>query len=85
MKQNSKSPAGTNVQQSDAVEASSVCPTCTKPLVVRSPKGDIMLDGLIRKIQHSKLVLSEKSLLSIRQPSEFLIEIAPLSQDTIPS
>jgi len=35
MKQNSKSQAGTKVQQSDAVEASSVCPTCTKPLVVR--------------------------------------------------
>ena len=33
MKQNSKSPAGTKVQQSDAVEASSVSPTCTKPLV----------------------------------------------------
>ncbi len=35
--QNSKSQAGTEVQQSDAVEASSVSPTCTKPLVVRSP------------------------------------------------
>jgi hypothetical protein len=35
MKQNSKRPAGTKVQQSDAVESSSVCPTCTKHLVVR--------------------------------------------------
>jgi hypothetical protein len=38
--QNSKSPAGTNDQQSDAVEASSVSPTCTKPVL---PAGAVYL------------------------------------------
>ena len=53
--------------------------------VVRSPNVNILSDKFIKKLQDSQLVLSEKSLLSVLQPSEFLIGIAPLSQDTNPS
>lgn len=53
--------------------------------VVRSPNENILADRFIKKLQDSQLVLSKKSLLSVLQPSEFLIGIAPLSQDTNPS
>ncbi len=58
MKQNSKSPAGTNVQQSDAIEASSVSPTCTKPLVECSQSPRTQIEPINKKVL-SKLVFDK--------------------------
>jgi hypothetical protein len=57
-------------------------PNCTKPNVVRSPNLECVSKSFIRKIQDLQLPLSQKSLLSSLHPSEFLIDVSPLSQDT---
>ena len=63
-------------------DATSVSPAFAKPTVVRSPNLDSVSKSFIEKIQDLQLPLSQKSLLSTLLPSEFLIDVSPLNQDT---